>query len=92
MLEESSAPMTANKTGAEAVLLGREIRGDDGKDIQRDAVYANEGVPPLADIRQRGRDILVELGNIIEGEAVEEVSVLFPRLREGSAIIFRNTQ
>jgi hypothetical protein len=78
MLKEGSAPMTTYKTGAETVLLGREMGGDEGKDIQRDAVYMNEGVPPLADSRQRGRGILVELRNLIDGETTEEVSVSFP--------------
>jgi hypothetical protein len=30
--------MTAYETGAETVLLGGEMGGDEGKDIQRDAV------------------------------------------------------
>jgi len=51
--------------------------GDEGKYIQRDAVYANEGVPPLADIRRRSRGALVKLRNGVEGEAAEEVSVSF---------------
>jgi hypothetical protein len=46
--------MTAYKTGAETVPLGREVGGDKGKDVHRDAVYANERVPPLADSRQHG--------------------------------------
>lgn len=51
MLEEDSAPMTTHKTGAKTVLLDGEMGGDKGKDIQRDAVYAKERVPPFADIR-----------------------------------------
>jgi len=42
MLKEDSAPMTAYKTGAETVLLGIEMGGDEGEDVHRDAVYANE--------------------------------------------------
>ena len=42
MLNEGSAPMTAYKTGAETVLLGGKMGRDEGEDIQRDAVYANE--------------------------------------------------
>ena len=61
--------MTTYKTGVETVLLGGEMGGDEGKDVQRDAIYANEGVPPLADIRRRGRGTLVKLRNIVEGEA-----------------------
>jgi len=44
--------MPAYKRGAEAVVLGREMGGDQGNDIQRNAVYGNEGVLPLADGRQ----------------------------------------
>ena len=61
--------MTTYKTGVETVLLGGEMGGDEGKDVQRDAIYANERVPPLADIRRRGRGTLVKLRNIVEGEA-----------------------
>ena len=49
--------------------------GDEGKDLQRNAVYVDEGIPPLADGRQRGRGIPVELTNLIKGEAIEQVSV-----------------
>ena len=44
--------MTAYKTNAEAVFLGREVGGDEGKDIQGDTVDVDEGVPPLANGRQ----------------------------------------
>ena len=43
--------MTAYESGAETVVLGREMGGDEGEDIQREAVYGNEGVHPLADCR-----------------------------------------
>jgi hypothetical protein len=46
--------MTAHETGAEPVLVGREVGGDEGKDVHRDTVYANEGVFPLANSRQCG--------------------------------------
>ena len=82
MLKESSAPATAYKTGVETIHLGREMGRDEGKNIQRDAVYANEGVPPFADSRQRGRGIPVELRNHIDGEAREEVSHIDSRPRE----------
>ena len=49
--------------------------GDERKDIQRDAVDGNKGVPPLADIRQCCRNIPVELRDVVEGEAVGEISV-----------------
>ena len=63
--------MTADKSGLETVLLRREMGGDEGKDLQRDAGYGNERVPPLSDIPRRGQDIPVELRNLIEGEAME---------------------
>ena len=34
--------MTADETCTEAVVLGSEIGGDEGKNIQRDAIYGNE--------------------------------------------------
>ena len=40
-LKEGSAPVTAYKTGTETVLLGRQIGGDNGKDIQRKAIYVD---------------------------------------------------
>ena len=68
--------MTAYVTGAETVRrLRMKVGGDEGKDIQRDAVDTNERVPPLADVRQCGRNIPVELGDIVKGEAVKEVGV-----------------
>ena len=67
--------MTAYITGTELVRLGVKMGGDEGKDIQRNAVDVNEGVPPLADVCQRSRNIPIELRNIVEGEAVEEVDV-----------------
>jgi len=74
MSKKGPAPMTAYVTGPETVLLGEEVGGDEGKDVQRDTVDINEGVPPLADICQRGRSIPVELGDVVKGEATEEVS------------------
>jgi hypothetical protein len=53
-----------------------------GKDIQRNAVDADEGVPPLADICQRSRNIPVELRNVVKGEAVEEIGYYCSRSRE----------
>ena len=52
MLKEDLAPMTAYITGIEKVRLGMEVGGDKGKDIQRNAVDVDEGVPPLADVCQ----------------------------------------
>jgi len=76
MLKEGPTPVTAHKAGTEAVVLGREMGRDEGKDIQRNTVYANERVPPLAEIRQCGREVPVELRNVIKGEAVWGVSAL----------------
>jgi len=53
MLKEGPAPMTAYMTGVETVRLGIEVGGDEGKDIQRNAVDVNERVPPFADACQR---------------------------------------
>ena len=53
MLKEGPAPMTAYLTGFEKVLLGREVGGDEGKDVQRNAVDVGEGVLPFADACQR---------------------------------------
>ena len=44
MLKEGCAPMTTHESAAETILLRREVGGDEGKDIQRDAVDGNEGV------------------------------------------------
>ena len=59
--------------------------GDEGKDFQRDAVYGNERVLPLADGRQRRRCIPVKLRNLVEGETTEQVSAL-----PSPVMIFRN--
>lgn len=90
MLKEGSTPMTAYEAGAKPVPLEGEMGRDEGKDIQRDAVYVKEGVPPLPDIRQRGRDVLVELRNIVESKAAEEVSVSFLKISRASPVIFRD--
>ena len=73
--------MTAYKGGPEMVLLGREMGGDLGKDLGRNAIDVNEGVPPLPDSHQCGQSIPVELTSLAEGEAIERVSVLpFPTM------------
>ena len=75
MLKECSKSTTAYEGGPETILLGRDMGGDEGKNLQRDAVYGNEGIPPLADGGQHGRCIPVELTNFAEGEAIEKISV-----------------
>jgi len=67
MLKESPAPMAAYMTDAEKVRLGMKVGGDERKDIQRNAVDADEGVPPLADVCQRSRNVAVELRNVVKG-------------------------
>ena len=39
--------MTAHRSGMETVLLG-EVGGDEGKNIDRDAIDVGKGVLPLA--------------------------------------------
>ena len=53
--------------------------GDKRKNIQRDAVYVNERIPPFANFHQRGRDVQVKLRELIKGEAIEGISVSFPQ-------------
>ena len=69
--------MTADGTCVENVPLGREVGGDEGKDVQRDAVNASEGVPPFTNSTKRGRNVAVELRHVRRGEATEVVSVSF---------------
>jgi len=95
MLKEGPTPMTAYVTDAKAVCLGMEVGGDQRKDVQRDAVDVNERVPPLADVRQRGRDIPVELGDVVKAEAVKEVGVLLiitQDLAREPATVFRDVR
>ena len=77
MLKEGSAPMTAYESGAEAILRGREVGGDEGKDIQRDAVDGSEGILQFTDGYKCGRYVVFELRDHIIGEAMVEVSALF---------------
>ena len=64
-----------SETCTEAVLLGREVGGDEGKDVQRDAIDANKRVLPLADSGKWNRQILVKLRNRVRAQT-KEVSVL----------------
>ena len=96
MLKEDPTPMTAYITGVETVRLGMEVDRDKGEDIKRNAVDVNEGVPPLADVCQRSRNIPVELRNVVNGEAVVEVSVSLGAIARGLAselvIIFHDVR
>ena len=67
--------MTTHERGTETVPLGGEVGGDEGEDIQWDAVDGNEGVLPLAYGCQCGRSILVELRNRIRSEAVGKLEI-----------------
>ena len=86
--------MAAYEGGSEPVRLGGEMGGDEGKNLQRDAIYGNEGIPPLADGRQRDRYIPVKLRNLVEREAIERVSMLSscktPAV--GLTMVFRDVQ
>jgi len=62
--------MAAYKSGTETVLLRREMGGDYGEDVQRETVYGNEGVDPLADGHHRSRGIPVEIRNLTQGEPI----------------------
>ena len=88
--------MTAYITGIETVRLVMEVGGDKGKDVRRNAVDVNEGVPPLADVCQRSRNIPIKLRNVVKGEAIEEVSVLLGVVAQGLAselaTIFRDVR
>ena len=95
MLKEGPTPMAAYVTGTETVCLGIEVGGDEGKDVQRDAVDTNKRVPPLANVRQSGRNIPVELGDIVKGEAVKEVGVSishYSRPRKRDDVLQRTTE
>ena len=48
MLKEGRAPMAAHETGAKTILVRSEVGGNEGKEIQRDAVDWNERVLPFA--------------------------------------------
>ena len=65
MLNQSPAPMTAHKTREETVLLGREVGGDEGKEIQRDAVDVSDGVLPFTDNSKYGRNFALEVRNLV---------------------------
>jgi len=85
MLKESSAPMTAYIAGTETIRLGMKIGGDERKDIQRNTVDADEGVPPLADVCQRSRNVTVELRNVVKDKAMEEIGVSLLRTSQASS-------
>ena len=71
--------MAAYETCSKKVLVRREKGGNERKDIKRYSIYGNEGVFPLADGGQRGRDILLKLRDLFNDEAEEEVSSGYPK-------------
>ena len=73
--------MTTHETGAEAFSLGREMGGNERKDIQWDSVYVDERVSPFANSGHRDGDIVIELGDIVEGESAVEVIASIPKYR-----------
>ena len=77
MLKEDPAPVTAHGSCAENISLGREVRGDEGKDVQRNTVDGSEGVLQFTDGCKCGEDIAFELRNHIKGKATTVVSASF---------------
>ena len=76
-MKECSAPVTTHESCAEKISLGGEVRGDEGKDVQRDTVDGSEGVLQFTDRCKRGEDIAFELRNHIKGDAKAVVSASF---------------
>ena len=65
--------MTAYETGTEAVLLG-EVGGDEGKNVQWEAVDGSERVPPFLNSQQCGRGVLIKPRDLIQSDATKGVS------------------
>ena len=63
-----------NLTCVENVLLGIEMGGDKGKDVQRDTVDAKERILQFTDGYECGRNVPFELRNFVRGDAAEVVS------------------
>jgi hypothetical protein len=63
--------------------------GDEGKDIQREAVDGSERVPPFVNCCQRGRGVMIKLRDLIQSDATKEsVCVSFRQ----DTKIFRNVR
>ena len=94
MLEEGPAPMAAYVNDVETVLLGIKVGGDEGKHVQRNAVDVNEGIPPLVNACQRGRNIPAELGDVVggPGEAVEKLTCHCSRPHKRDDVLQRTTE
>jgi hypothetical protein len=52
--------------------------GDEGEDVERNAIDRGQRVLPFADSRQRGRGVLVELRNRIRSETVPKLWLAWP--------------
>jgi hypothetical protein len=76
MLNEDPAPMTTHKSGTEAVTLEREMGGDEGKDIQQNAVDGSEEVLPFTDGYKCGPNVAFQSRNRVQVKATEVVSNL----------------
>ena len=94
MLKKGPAPMAAYVTGSETIRLGMKVGGDEGKHVQRNAVDVNEGIPPLANACQRGRNIPAELGDVVggPGEAVEKLTCHCSRPHKRGDVSQRTTE
>ena len=77
MLKEGPTPMTTHECCAENISLGREVRGDEGKDVQRDTVHGTKGVFQFTGRYECGEYIAFELRNHIIGDAEMIVSASF---------------
>ena len=78
MLKKSPAPMTTHESAEETVLLRREVNGNKGKDVQRDAVDGNEGILRFTNGRKYNRDVPFELRKSVQGNGVVAAVVSMP--------------
>ena len=74
--------MAAHESCTESIAVGREMSGDEGKDIQRNAVDGGESVPPFPNGYQRSCSVPVELRNGIQCEAAEARLILSTHAEE----------
>ena len=60
--------MATYETDLKKVFARREMGGNEIKNLEWDAVYGNEGVPPLVDNPQFGQAILLKLRDLFKSE------------------------